>query len=512
MTGAPGPQVGCVVVVGAGIRIPGHLTLESFDALCRCDEIYTILTPELAALLPTQLAPKIRSLWGHYQPGALRREAYDHEIQAIITAAAAGRRVAYLTVGNPVLFDSVTHGLLAEGAQRGVEVEVLSAPSAIDAIYTDLRQDIAPGCQVYDASSLVAYGIQLRADIPCLLLQPDLFGTSYVAIGHRPKPHAMRPLKDFLLQFYPPDHVVTYVTSGVTARDRSRLVEFPLAELGGSDDAPQTPGASLFIPAARDVTPDQEFVARMAEPRSFSEAYQRTTPLARQVTFAPVPEHAPDVVVLLSGGPDSAVLLQQMIKTEGSRIIALHLSGIGSPHETSAARRIAAEAAVYIHVIEMSSFFEACQAAGPDSERAGRRAILGAATVYSAALAFAVARQIPVVAIGLNRQDSEAWIEQSPEFIDHMRDELRMVGSDCRILVPFHSWTKAEMFRKGAELGVDLSETWSCIRPVGQRQDGLCSACRDRKTAFQLAGLPDSTAYAGPVLEDHAVEDNGARR
>ena len=340
MTDSLNLRAGYVVVVGAGIRVPGHLTLESLDALSRCDEIHTILTPELAALLPRHLAPKIRSLWGHYRPGVLRREAYAHEVDAILAAAARGQRVAYLTVGNPVLFDSVTQGLLATSVQRGVEVQVLSALSAIDAIYTDLRQDIAPGCQIYDASSIVAYGIQLRPDVPCLLLQPDMFGTSYVAIGHQPEPHAMRPLKDFLLQFYPPGHVVTYVTSGVTARDKSRLVEFPLAELGGTDDAPQTPGASLFIPAAREPMPDQEFIARMAQPRSFSESYRRTPPLPRNATPAAVPERKHSVVVLLSGGPDSAVLLHQMINAEGSGVIALHLAGIrisvrdsGSPQD-----------------------------------------------------------------------------------------------------------------------------------------------------------------------------------
>jgi hypothetical protein len=111
----------------------------------------------------------------------------------------------------------------------------------------------------------------------------------------------------------------------------------------------------------------------------------------------------------------------------------------------------------------------------------------------------------------LNRQDSETWIEQSPEFIEYMRGGLRMIGSDCRLLVPFHGWTKAEMFRKGADLGVNLADTWSCVSPAGTRQDGTCSACRARKAAFQLAGLTDGTDYAGPVSEDLITRENGTR-
>ena len=173
---------------------------------------------------------------------------------------------------------------------------------------------------------------------------------------------------------------------------------------------------------------------------------------------------------------------------------------------------MAAETGVDFHVIEMGSFFDACRTPPRENAPDGRRAVLAAATIYTATLAFAIARQIPAVAIGLNREDSEAWIEQSPKFIEHMRDGLRMIGSDCQLLVPFHTWTKAEMFRKGADLGVNLDDTWSCQSPIGTRQDGTCSACRDRKAAFQLAGLTDGTVYANPVSDDLIANEDSSRK
>jgi 7-cyano-7-deazaguanine synthase in queuosine biosynthesis len=497
MTADSAARVGSVVVVGAGIQIPGHLTLQSLTALSQCDDIFTILTPELASLLPRELVPKARSLWKHYQPGMRRRDAYDDEIKAILSVAQQGHRVAYLTVGNPVFFDSVTQGLLIEGTRLGIGVEIFSAVSAIDAIFTDLRQDVAPGCQIYDASSIVAYGISLRPDVPCLLLQPDLFGTGYVAFGHEPTPRAMEPLKQYLLRFYPSSHVVTYVTSAVTKSSPPGLASFALGHLGGTEEAPQTPGASLFIPAAEELKPDQAFVERMSDARTFSESYRKVAArqTARPARLAAAKNY--DAVVLLSGGLDSAVLLHHMIRAHGPAVLALHMAGAGSSQETIAARTVAADASVDLHVIEMGGFVEACRSPErTDDDFGGSRAVLGAATLYMAALAFAMARKIPRVAIGLHCDDSGAWVEQTPKFLDLVRQAVDMVGDGCDLLVPFQAWSKADVIARGAELGVDLSRSWSCLSPTGVRQDGTCTACIARQAAFLAAGITDRTAYA----------------
>jgi 7-cyano-7-deazaguanine synthase len=54
---------------------------------------------------------------------------------------------------------------------------------------------------------------------------------------------------------------------------------------------------------------------------------------------------------------------------------------------------------------------------------------------------------------------------------------------------------KAAIARRGAELGVDFSRTWSCYKG-GEIHCGTCGTCVERREAFQLAGLPDPTAYA----------------
>ena len=60
-------------------------------------------------------------------------------------------------------------------------------------------------------------------------------------------------------------------------------------------------------------------------------------------------------------------------------------------------------------------------------------------------------------------------------------------------VVPFRSGI-SDIARRGAILGVDYSETYSCYKG-GEKHCGLCGTCVERKEAFETAGLTDPTDY-----------------
>jgi 7-cyano-7-deazaguanine synthase len=63
-----------------------------------------------------------------------------------------------------------------------------------------------------------------------------------------------------------------------------------------------------------------------------------------------------------------------------------------------------------------------------------------------------------------------------------------------QLLRPFIANDKAGIARRGAELGINFAETWSCYK--GQEiHCGVCGTCVERREAFALAGLPDPTCY-----------------
>jgi 7-cyano-7-deazaguanine synthase len=86
--------------------------------------------------------------------------------------------------------------------------------------------------------------------------------------------------------------------------------------------------------------------------------------------------------------------------------------------------------------------------------------------------------------------------DASRQFFDAMQQALS-IGLATRIEVeaPFTGMTKADVIRLGLSLGVPLAATLSCMQPQGGLHCGRCSKCRERRDAFNEAGINDETTY-----------------
>ncbi|MBR5687988.1 MAG: 7-cyano-7-deazaguanine synthase QueC [Prevotella sp.] len=82
------------------------------------------------------------------------------------------------------------------------------------------------------------------------------------------------------------------------------------------------------------------------------------------------------------------------------------------------------------------------------------------------------------------------------EFVDAF-DKAVQAGTyiGVRLLTPYTKWTKTDIARRGAELGIDYDETWSCYKG-GDVHCGKCGTCTERREALREAGIQDSTEYA----------------
>jgi len=80
--------------------------------------------------------------------------------------------------------------------------------------------------------------------------------------------------------------------------------------------------------------------------------------------------------------------------------------------------------------------------------------------------------------------------EKEPNFLEGK--------SRVKIHVPLIEMTKAQIIRKGVELGINYGLTWSCYDPAPEgRACGLCDSCQLRLKGFKEAGLDDPLAYVG---------------
>jgi 7-cyano-7-deazaguanine synthase len=105
--------------------------------------------------------------------------------------------------------------------------------------------------------------------------------------------------------------------------------------------------------------------------------------------------------------------------------------------------------------------------------------------------------------IGVNAIDYSGYPDCRPEYIQAFENmaNLGLKASvegrmRIRIRAPLIRMTKAEIIRKGVELGVDFRLTHSCYDPSPEgKACGECDSCLLRKKGFREAGIPDPTVY-----------------
>ncbi|MCJ7616662.1 MAG: 7-cyano-7-deazaguanine synthase QueC [Desulfobacterales bacterium] len=121
----------------------------------------------------------------------------------------------------------------------------------------------------------------------------------------------------------------------------------------------------------------------------------------------------------------------------------------------------------------------------------------------SYALAWAEVLQSSDIFIGVNAIDYSGYPDCRPEYIEsfeRMANLATKAGVEGRIKLkirtPLINMTKAEIIKKGVELGVDYSLTRSCYDPSSDNLAcGQCDSCIIRKQGFKEAGIIDQTKY-----------------
>ncbi|MGZ5020722.1 MAG: 7-cyano-7-deazaguanine synthase QueC [Chthoniobacterales bacterium] len=222
-------------------------------------------------------------------------------------------------------------------------------------------------------------------------------------------------------------------------------------------------------------------------------------------------------VVLLSGGLDSSITLAIAIAEKFEPHALSFAYGQRHQIEIEAAQRVAHSLGVRDHriaQIDLRVFGGSALTAeiAVPQQRAENEMASGIPVTYvparntillSYALAFAETIGATDIFIGANAIDYSGYPDCRPEFL-HAFEQLASVatkagveGAKFKIHAPLLRLTKAEIVRKGAELGVDFSLTHSCYDPAADGAAcGKCDACLLRLKGFREAGMTDPIRYA----------------
>lgn len=214
-----------------------------------------------------------------------------------------------------------------------------------------------------------------------------------------------------------------------------------------------------------------------------------------------------DSIIVLSGGMDSVTLMHDYKE----RIALAVTFDYGSNHnarETACARRQCEMLGIEHLVIPlefMGRYFRSSLLSGADDIPEGhyedenmkstvvpfRNGIM-----LAVACGLAESRGLQHVMIANHGGDHAIYPDCRPGFVDAMsRAMSEGTYEGVTLLAPYTDMTKADIARRGAELGVDFSITYSCYKG-GERHCGRCGTCVERREAFSMAGVPDPTDYS----------------
>ncbi len=120
----------------------------------------------------------------------------------------------------------------------------------------------------------------------------------------------------------------------------------------------------------------------------------------------------------------------------------------------------------------------------------------------SIALGIAETRDARHIFIGVNSLDYSGYPDCRPEFIKAFQNLANLATRDAvngkppTIHAPLLHLTKAEIIKRGTDLGVDYGMTMSCYQPDKAGQScGLCDACILRLRGFKNNNLTDPVKY-----------------
>lgn len=225
-------------------------------------------------------------------------------------------------------------------------------------------------------------------------------------------------------------------------------------------------------------------------------------------------------LVLFSGGVDSTTCLGIAVDKYGAEEVLALSVYYGQKHsrELEAAEKITAYYGVKHKKLDLALIFVdsdcsllkgsskeipkesyAEQLKGTDGSPVSTYVPFRNGLFLSSAASIALSDGCEVIYYGAHSDDAagNAYPDCSSEFNEAINRAIYL-GSGCelRVEAPFIGLTKAQVVKKGLELGVPYELTWSCYEG-GDKPCGKCGTCIDRAAAFAENGVADPALAKG---------------
>ena len=215
---------------------------------------------------------------------------------------------------------------------------------------------------------------------------------------------------------------------------------------------------------------------------------------------------AKDAVIVLSGGMDSVTLLN-----EYKDIIALAVTfNYGSNHNKREIEyaKLHCQRLGIKHIIIpldfMHTYFKSSLLEGADAIPEGHYADSNMKStvvpfrngiMLAIACGIAESNKLTRVLIANHAGDHTIYPDCRQQFIDAMSAAMTNgTYEGVHIFAPYTNISKANIAQRGARIGINYAETYSCYKG-GVNHCGKCGTCIERREALAEAGVTDTTTY-----------------
>ncbi|MGN0213384.1 MAG: 7-cyano-7-deazaguanine synthase QueC [Muribaculaceae bacterium] len=215
---------------------------------------------------------------------------------------------------------------------------------------------------------------------------------------------------------------------------------------------------------------------------------------------------AKDAVIVLSGGMDSVTLLHDY-----KDIIALAVTfNYGSNHNKREIEyaKLHCQRLGIKHIIIpldfMHTYFKSSLLEGADAIPEGHYADSNMKStvvpfrngiMLAIACGIAESNKLTRVLIANHSGDHTIYPDCRQQFIDAMSAAMTNgTYEGVHIFAPYTNISKANIAQRGARIGINYAETYSCYKG-GEKHCGKCGTCIERREALAEAGVTDTTTY-----------------
>jgi uncharacterized protein YabN with tetrapyrrole methylase and pyrophosphatase domain len=267
MTASPpetGPDDGPeLLVIGTGINMVNHLTLECRAAIQKADRVLYIAHGWTAGMIE-KLRPDAINLTIFYDEDTPRRETYEMMAQVVLAEACNNRLTVMVSYGHPGVFGFPMHRAVEIARRKGVKAHMMPGISAEDCLFADLGIDPArQGCQTYEATDFLARKRRIDTTVALVIWQPDVIADISGRFRRADyESNNVQILADVLADLYSEDHpLYIYVAADVPFAkpgiERTTIAKLPDFDLTN---------ATLYIPPDQRVEYDKEMIQRLGLP------------------------------------------------------------------------------------------------------------------------------------------------------------------------------------------------------------------------------------------------------